>query len=349
MTIPIRNVYFLLCYALRHVQQLDRARTGVDRFAAPADLFGFVLAGVTARLLARGLERKYTEVTDEIPGIRGRFDVLRSSSPRLAASRKTMCEFDELLHDTLENRIIKAALCALLRVSNLDSEVRSRVRRVVISLPPIADIHVRATDFSRLTLHRNNRGYDFALRVSRLVLERVIVNEDNGTAEFRDFRRDEAAMNRIFEEFLFNFYRHEQTQYRVARPILEWREARGSSHALGYLPRMRTDVVLTSGDRTIIMDAKYYAKPLEGHWGTRKVQSGHLYQITAYLRNFPTVSDTPVMEGLLLYPTVDEPFMLDYHLDGYRVRAASIDLDQEWWQIRSDLLDLVRIQTAVPV
>jgi 5-methylcytosine-specific restriction enzyme subunit McrC len=46
-------------------------------------------------------------------------------------------------------------------------------------------------------------------------------------------------------------------------------------------------------------------------------------------------------EGLLLYPAVEERFAFDYRLHGHRIGVRSIDLDQPWPAIRSDLLALI--------
>jgi 5-methylcytosine-specific restriction enzyme subunit McrC len=65
---------------------------------------------------------------------------------------------------------------------------------------------------------------------------------------------------------------------------LKWDADRGSD--LQYLPVMRADAVLRSRrtGRTLVADAKYYGETLVSFHDRERVRSGHLYQITAYLR-----------------------------------------------------------------
>ena len=72
------------------------------------------------------------------------------------------------------------------------------------------------------------------------------------------------------------------------------------------------------------------------------MHSNNLYQILAYLRNREaTESSGPKHEGILLYPTVDAPVAVDVCLEGFSVRARSIDLAQKWSDIHNGMLALV--------
>ena len=70
------------------------------------------------------------------------------------------------------------------------------------------------------------------------------------------FTREDAAMASLFERFLLNFYRREQTAFRVRSETLQWQATFGDLRDLEYLPMMRTDVSLESPARKIVIDAK---------------------------------------------------------------------------------------------
>ena len=73
---------------------------------------------------------------------------------------------------------------------------------------------------------------------------------------------------------------------------------------------------------------------------SRLVKSGNLYQLLAYLRNREsTVPSGAKHEGLLLYPMVEESIKVDVCLEGYQIRARSIDLTQDWRNIHRDMLN----------
>ena len=59
MSIPIRNVYFMLSYAWKHFR--DAAAVPVDaiRVDAPADFLATLLARGVNHLLRRGIHREY--------------------------------------------------------------------------------------------------------------------------------------------------------------------------------------------------------------------------------------------------------------------------------------------------
>jgi 5-methylcytosine-specific restriction enzyme subunit McrC len=330
--IPIRNVYWLLLYAWDHLGAGEEASLAAEEPRHLHDLFASALADTVSRLRARGLDRGYVEVEETLAGVRGRMDLGTTLKRGLLASVRTHCIVDELRHDVLHNRILKATLRSLLPLE-LDEEVRARVGRQVRALNTVADVRISRRDFGRVQLHRNNRVYDFALRLCRLIHDNLIVDPATGDACFRDFRSDERRMGALFEAFIYRFYRREQQQFRVSRPHVAWYDACGSEQALSLLPQMRTDVVLRSPERRIIVETKFYANPLAGRFGGKKLRSAHLYQLLAY-------STGPRYEGMLLYPVVNESLALDYRLNGHWLMVRTINLDQPWVGIRGDLLRL---------
>ena len=163
----------------------------------------------------------------------------------------------------------------------------------------------------------------------------------DGTHQFQDFRRDKEKMRTLFEKFVHKFYaRH--TGYRVSAPTLAWDGAADSPSGTDLLPGMRTDIVLASKHRTIVVDTKFTEKTLESGRLRKHVKTGHLYQLHAYMTNM-AASDRfagPV-EGMLLYPETEGPVQLDYRIHGRRLRVSTVNLDQPWQGIRDELLGLV--------
>lgn len=340
MSIPVRNIYYLLCYAWSHVQELERIDAGGEQFDQMADMLGHVLAGAVAGLLKSGLDRDYVEQEAAIPGIRGKLDLPQTIRRQLTLNGRTYCQFDEFDHDILQNQIIKSTITTLLTIRRLHPEVRAELRGVMHHMRGVTNVRVQRRDFARVRIHRNNKGYDFVLRLCQLVHESLLVESSDGSAVFYDFREDDAKMAKLFEDFLFNFFLREQSAYSVNRPHINWYGATGSPRDLERLPIMRTDIVLRRRGAVLVIDAKYYKRALTTQFHREKVRAGHLYQIFAYLENLrPTVSEQ--IEGMLLYPVVGESFIYDYRLHGHRIRVATIDLDQDWPQIRDDLLRLV--------
>ena len=340
--IPITNIYFLLCYAWRHVEERDVVRLDeVGELERVHDLLGKVLAEGTFRLVRRGIDRGYREVQDDIAGIRGKIAVGETAKRALRARAHVACVFEEMSHDVLHNRILCSTLKSLMRLPDLNSGVRANVRSAFTKLAGVTVVELNRRVFKQVQLDRNRRYYRFLLSVCHLIHEQLLVDENSGETRFTDFSQD--RMERLYEEFITEFYRREQDHYRVNRRgrSIRWNDEGTSKYQRKKLPRMEADVILESPNRRIIMDAKYYREAFGGRFGG-KLHSANLYQLLAYLRNREaTEASGPKHEGILLYPTVDTPVSVDVCLEGFPIRARSIDLAQDWRNIHDDLLALV--------
>ena len=342
MKIPVRNVYHLLCYAWDHVGEGDTIDVGSEEFGGLVDLFAKVLNEGVSRLVSRGLDREYVAVSEDIRGLRGKLDLAATAKRNLLLNGKTHCAFDELSHDVPHNRILKATLRSLALVAALDPAVRRRTERLYRKLDAVSDVRLTGSLFRTVRIHRNNRFYSFLLHLCRIVHDNLLVNEEEGTARFRDFRRNPQQMGLVFQQFVRTFCER-QTDYRVSAPKIDWFGAEGSDADLRRLPGMETDIVLRSPERTVIVDTKFYSSPLDRRHGVEKVKSGHLYQIFAYATNWAAAapSEDPEPEGWLLYAAVEGDFDHRFELVGRRIRACSIDLSRSWRDVEASLRALV--------
>ena len=342
--IPIANIYYLLCYAWRHVDERQVVRRedleGLERVH---DLLGKVLAAGTFRLIRRGIDRGYREVHEDLAGIRGKIEVGETVKRALRARGQLVCSFEEMSHDVLHNRILRSTLGCLLRLSNLNSDVYAEVRNAYTRLNDISVVRLSRRLFRQVQIDRNRRYYRFLLSVCRLIHEQILIDDQSGEVKFADFSED--RMEKLYEDFIIGFgYAREQNQYRVNHQgrAIGWFDEGTTDHNRSILPRMEADVILDSPHRRIIMDAKYYRKAFTERFGAKKLRSNNLYQLLVYLRNREATEESgPRHEGILLYPTVDEPVEADVCLEGFWIRARSIDLAQNWRDIHRDMLKLI--------
>ena len=342
MKIPVRNIYYLLCYAWNHVGEGETVNVGSEKFGGLVDLFAKVLNEGVSRLVSRGLDRDYLAVHKDIRGIKGKLNFADTVKRNLLPNGKTRCVFDELSYDVPQNRILKATLWCLTLVETLDPAEKRRSERLYRKLDAVSDVRLTTSLFRTVQIHRNNRFYSFLLHLCRIIHENLLVNEEEGTVQFRDFREDEHQMGLLFQQFVKTFCERE-TDYKVSAPEIIWFGAEGSETDLRHLPRMKTDIVLRSPDRTIIIDTKFYSSPLNTWFGVERVKSDHLYQIFAYVTNWAASAppNDPEPEGWLLYAAVDGDFDYCYELVKRRIRACSINLSQSWQEIEIALCELV--------
>jgi 5-methylcytosine-specific restriction enzyme subunit McrC len=344
VTIPIKNLYYLLCYAWERVDFSDAATVSRMPFRSGQDLLGYVFAHGIASLIRRGLDRGYRFDEEELAGLRGSIAMSETIMRSSVLRGRLVCRFDELTHDVIQNRLLRSALVLLLRMPDLDAAVKDAVATIhrLMKSIDVAPLSRKAVD--SVPIHRNNREYRFLLELGLLIHDCLTVSE-GGSVVFRGVADERLAD--LFERFLRGFFRKETPSYRVGHPRIYWADAEGSASDMARLPTMQTDMVLMKPDRRIVVEAKFYQEALQEYKGRTSARSSHLYQIMAYLENIARQSPgRPVWEGLVLYPVVKDSFHFDWSIMGRRVRMDSVDLNRDWQDIKVNLLDLVGSSSA---
>ncbi len=339
--IPIRNVYFLLCYAWNRLSETGLADVASDGVTELVDLLARVMVNGVSRLRRSGFERGYKLTEAEIPGIRGRIKIWDTVGRFQDRHGRATCIYDDLTIDTPQNRVIKAAMRALCSISSLGFENRSKLKRLVNELFEVTDLPLERGLFREVRLHANNRHYKFLIDVSRLILDCAIPDEVTGNYRFRDFSREGPEMARLFEAFVRNFLRVERPDLDVGAEDVEWIATSDEDPELSLLPNMRTDINVRSLDRTLVIDTKFYHDTLQTNYSKQTIHSGHLYQLVGYLRNMESRPNADASaEGMLLYPVTSNPIDVGYVIQGHKIRVRTIDLAMEWHDIEAQMLKL---------
>lgn len=340
--IPIQNIYYLYCYAWERFSEGQKLIIGGEDSPDLPNLLARVLLNGMHSVFRRGLDRAYQPVEEELATVRGHIDLGASLRLQARNARQLHCSYDELSHDLLHNQILKATLRRLCVSGAIQPALAGESRRMLRKLQDVTDIRLRQDCFARVQLNRNNGYYDLLLRVAQLIFERLIP-KPNGTGHaFKDVLGDEREMARVFEAFVRNFYRIEQSALRVQPLTIHWDATHISTASGDRLPQMRVDIFLTSKARQIIIDTKYYAEALQTYKGATSFRSANLYQLFSYLKNHAAGAEESIqLEGMLLYPQVGSPIDAAYNLQGHRIRLATVDLAESWNAISARLLHLV--------
>lgn len=341
MNIPIQNIYYLLCYAWNKLEEKEIVDVGEEESTELLDLFAKILIVGTTYLLKKGLDRYYVDTEDEIIGVKGKLDLSKSIKRNLLIQKRTSCNFDDFNYNILHNQILKTTIYKLLRTEKLDSELIDSLRRIFWKLPAIDLIRINSSTFKKIRLTKNNYYYDFLLKVCQIIHENIFIDEQTGNYKFMDFTRDPKKMQKLFEEFVRNFYRLEFPEFKVKREDINWRLYSLTEISENYLPKMQTDITLESNGRKFIIDTKFYQDTLQTYF-SEKIHSANLYQLFAYLKNVEEKDElSRECTGILLYPTVNKKIELDYKLNDQRILIRTIDLNQHWRDISKDLKQLI--------
>lgn len=333
----------MLCYAWDVLPQAGLVDIKISGKEQPIDLLALVLISGTHHLLRRGIDQDYQAVEEELTTLRGRVDFAYSERKMLLQQGRALCFFDEMTADILPNKILKTTLTNLSRLWGLDTLLRKRTSILVRKFNAVKTVTLTPSIFSRVKLHGNNRFYRFLINICELIYHACMLDEQSGSYRFRDFYRDSGQMPRLYERFIFNFYKHKQRLYRVSSDRIRWNAISEDDPSLTLLPTMLTDISLRSDNETIIIDAKYYQETLASFHGNKRIHSSNLYQLNAYLQNVEMNGGNDAQaSGILLYPVVEEKVSKSYQIAGKIVRVETVDLAEEWQDIERQLLLLIK-------
>lgn len=343
MAIPVANIYYLLCYAWDEFAPRQMTSVAGEEFRDTLHLFSRLLVVGLRTLHRRGFERGYVQNEQATGIVRGRILMKETARVRISHPQQVFCSFDDLSADILSNQILRATVRRLLGEETLDVSLRRDLRTSCDMLPEVSDVELTSRLFHQLRLHQNNRLYSFLIHICRFFYESLDALDKPGKFRFRDVDRDEKRMRRVFEKFVRNFYARRQQLFRVKRDRIEWQALPIGNADPHLLPSMETDVTLRSIDRTIVIECKYTESLYQNRFFADKFRSGHLYQLTTYLRNLEgRPAPDSSAEGILLYPTANMELDVSYRINNHICRVATIDLSKPWPEIDSGMLAVLR-------
>jgi 5-methylcytosine-specific restriction enzyme subunit McrC len=339
--IPIKNLFFILCYSWGKLDEGELVNASIDHVNTPQDLLARILINGTNRVLKDGLDREYLEFAEESSSLRGKIDFSGSISRLLFEQAKAATFVDELSHNVLHNQILKTTLASLCNSKAIDVNLRTDLARLVRNFKGVDLIRLSASVFKRVQIHQNNSFYAFLLNICELVYLQLTPDSQLGNLKMRDFSRDEVKMRKVFQDFAYNFYKVNQQEYKVSAPKLNW-GASGAQEDLSYLPGMSTDVALISSGRDIILDTKYYKEAFQSNWGKHSFHSDHLYQLNTYLDCAQRAkTDNKKIDGILLYPATNQEFTFKFNLREHAITIASVDLRMNSSEISKRMLSIL--------
>lgn len=351
MQIPIENIYYLLCYAWNKLDEKDRVNVAIDDKTKLLDLFAKILINATKVLLKRGIDKNYINHTEELAGVKGKVQISQTLKSNLLFKQRTICTYDDFSSNILSNRILVSTIYKLTRTKGLDRQLKSELVSLQKMLSGINQIEITNSLFKQVRLNRNNRFYGFIMNLCQIIYDSTLPSEERGTYKFSDFTRDDHKMNQLFEGFIRNFYRIEQNKYKtVKREIIKWQFEDTNNESYRYLPQMETDITLENDKEKIIIDAKFYRETMTLNYDKEKIKSVNLYQLFSYLLNQQdNSSKTKNATGVLLYPTIEADYNLDFKYQEHNIQIRTVNLDTNWKNIASRLKEIINLDNTRPL
>lgn len=330
----------MLSYAFKELMHNNYERIGQEKFDNIYDLYAAILSLGISYLLKQGLHKQYILKTECLTTLRGKMDLPGIIREKLARRQRLTCEYDELSPNNLFNQILKITVKLLLGNKEVNKARKSQLRKLLLFFENISEINIKSIRWKELRYDRNSRTYYFLHSLCYFVIQEELLTTESGNVRMPTF--SEEHMEMLFQRFLMAYYKRHHPECHPQAKQITWNLDLKSA-PLSILPTMNTDVTMTIGARTLIMDAKYYSRNLQENYGKRTISSANLYQIHAYVAN-EDKSHSGKVDGMLVYAqTEDEaqPFGDITLNDGNRIMFRTLDLSQDFTIITRQLDNLL--------
>lgn len=244
-------------------------------------------------VLRHGMPRRYVDLEDDLPALRGRLDVQRQFTVLAASPQRLACRYASFSEDIALNQVMRATVARLSQLSVSPVNQR-RLRELMHLYADVAAIPVEALRWDAIVLDRTNHRWRALRDLARLLLRGDYQTTSHGRASGFSLL---FAMNDLFEAY-------------VARVLA--RALRGSDlHVVAQDRRLycltdpggasrfqvRPDIVLRRGaEAVMVIDTKWKRIAARIDDPKQGVSQADVYQMMAYGRLYgcPTL--------MLLYP-----------------------------------------------
>lgn len=264
------------------------------------------------RAFQRGVLVGYRATDETAMTVRGRIRFGDQIRRRYGLLLPVEISYDEFTEDILENRLIKAAIGRLRRMSLRSERSRLALREFDTALELVMDQPYEARAVPVVSFNRVNAHYRPAVELARLVLRYSSIELGSGGRSAVSFVVD---MNEAFENFVVVALREALRLSYTTFP----QNARGrqlnldTSGSIGLEPDFSW---WNSGRCLFVGDAKYKRLSIAGF------KHPDIYQMLAYM----TAAD--LRAGLLVYAEGTKPTIEHHLVDGRQVTVAALDLSK---------------------
>lgn len=334
--ILILNIYYMLAYAFQELRKNNYAEVDKEIFEDIYDLFAELLARGISYQLKQGLYKEYIPKDDSLQTVRGKIDINGTINNRLHDSRRIHCDFDELSENNIYNQILLTTAMILIKHSEVKKDKKAKLKQLMLFFQNVNPVDIHAIRWKALRFDRNNRNYRMLLYICYFIINEWLLTTENGQFKMPEFSDDH--MCRLFERFVLEYYKKHHPEVKANAAQIGWNIVEESTDT-SILPIMQSDIVLTLGERTLIIDTKYYSKIMQEQYDKKTLRNSHLYQIRTYVDEYDREHRHNV-DGMLLYAKTKEEDFEDAqitHRDGYSLLIRTLDLNTKFENIKKRL------------
>lgn len=249
------------------------------------------------KLLRHGIKSGYVSQNDNLNYYKGKLDVSNHIKTNISHKEKFYMIYDDYLVDRAENRIIKATLEKLLKISS-SAENQKEIRQQLIGFEMVQRSVNYEKDLSLISLDRTMNDYKILIEWSKIFLFNKSFTSFSGSTISRAIL---FPMEKVYEAY-------------VAKNMKKifgadgWKVAtQDKKYFLFDSPKkfaLQPDIVIRKDDRVVILDTKWkrLTNDPSSNYG---ISQSDMYQMYAYAKKYSQNSDIPA-SVILLYPQTNE-------------------------------------------
>lgn len=346
--IPVKNLFYMYCYALNFIDlKKEISNFSTDKMTNFESLLAMLYISIAKRLRHCGHEGAYQELEEDSSELKGSINFTKSISHLIKRNGKLNCNFDSFSYNHLKNQLIKSIGVTIAR-SHISPSLRFEIQS---ELEVISDVDLCEIDenaLASLIKFEKNSNYKKMLNLCLIVFKCSILSTEEKDQELFNILV-KAKPSKIYESFLRNFYKTHLSKFpekfevkNGERGITSSLEVIGDANSV-LLPIMRSDIFIESNDTVFILDAKFYEQTFTKYYEVKKLRSGHIYQIEAYVNHiYLTEKISKKIRGILIYPKIDDDiWFCAKNKQGHFIEAVTVDLSQNWDLIEQRLKEII--------
>lgn len=337
----IKNIYYMLTYAFQVLKQSNYDDVASEDFDNIQNLFSAILAKGIAQQLKQGLYREYITKQENLSAMRGKLEIQGTIKNKLQKKQMLFCEFDELSENNIFNQILKTTATILIRAESVDREYKIALKKDMLFFDTVDLIEPSAIQWSTLHFQKKNQNYQMLMNICYFVLDGLVQTTDKGEYKIAHFSDEHMA--RLYEKFILEYYKKNHPYLTAYASQVKWDLDDGADEAMvRFLPIMQTDITLKYKEKTLIIDAKYYAHTMQSQFDSHTLHSNNLYQIFTYVKNMDKYR-TGNVSGMLLYAKTEEAVTpnCEFPMGGNKISVKTLDLNHRFPLIEEQLDKIV--------
>ena len=176
MKIATKNVYYMLSYAFRALNQKEYGKVETETFENIADLFAEILSIGINKQIKQGLIKDYIDMTETGSSPKGKIN----TTPSMLLIKQGQLNFthDDFSTNNYLNRILKTTLNILFK-QDITEDSRSKIRKLLSYFKTVETLDVHKINW-KIRYDRNNQNYRMLIGICYLTIKGLIQSEKEG-------------------------------------------------------------------------------------------------------------------------------------------------------------------------